>query len=169
MLTTAGAAIGLGNIWRFPYMMGKSGGSAFLLVYLVFVVAFGIPGFMAECALGRATRRGPVGALRAASLPGAGFWSGAIIVTIVMAASYYGVVLADVLGWAVSFSVATVNPGWSRGFDGIGSRAILFVVMLAMTATALGFGLRRGIETLSTFGLPLFFLLFIGLIVWVLN
>ncbi len=88
VLTTAGAAIGLGNIWRFPYMMGEYGGSAFLVLYLLLVVAFGIPALMAECALGRHTRRGPVGAFHRAGMPGATFWSGLLLLTIVMAGSY---------------------------------------------------------------------------------
>ncbi len=57
VLATAGVAIGLGNVWRFPYMMGRNGGAAFLLVYLVIVLAFGLPALMAELALGRATGR----------------------------------------------------------------------------------------------------------------
>ncbi len=79
VLTTAGAAIGLGNIWRFPYMMGQHGGSAFLLMYLLLVVAFGIPGLMAEYALGRHTRRGPLGAFAAASMPAANWCSGLLL------------------------------------------------------------------------------------------
>ena len=53
---TAGVAIGLGNVWRFPYMMGRYGGAAFLLCYLLIVVMFAIPALMAEWALGRRTR-----------------------------------------------------------------------------------------------------------------
>jgi len=56
---TAGVAIGVGNVWRFPYMMGKYGGSAFLILYVLLVVAFGIPALMTEWTLGRHTRRGP--------------------------------------------------------------------------------------------------------------
>ena len=67
VLAMAGVAIGLGNIWRFPYTMGESGGAAFLIVYVVIIVAFGIPALMAELALGRHTRRAPIGALQSAS------------------------------------------------------------------------------------------------------
>ena len=85
ILTTAGAAIGLGNIWRFPYLMGEYGGSAFLLLYLVLVVAFGIPILMVEYTLGRHTRRGPMGAFQAVSMPGANWWTGLINLTMLMA------------------------------------------------------------------------------------
>ncbi len=60
-----GVSVGLGNVWRFPYMMGKYGGSAFLIIYLVFTVLFAIPALMAEWALGRETRKGPIGAFTA--------------------------------------------------------------------------------------------------------
>ena len=75
---TAGVAIGLGNIWRFPYMMGKHGGAVFLLLYLVIVAAFGLPVLMAEWALGRHTRRGPWQAFERAGLPGGRFFSAVI-------------------------------------------------------------------------------------------
>ena len=61
-----GVAIGLGNVWRFPYMMGKYGGSAFLLMYLVFALLIAVPAMSAEWALGRATRQGPIGAMAVA-------------------------------------------------------------------------------------------------------
>lgn len=70
-----GAAVGLGNVWRLPYMVGRFGGTAFLAVYLVAVLALGIPAMMAEWTLGRTTRRGPVGAYEVAGLPG-GRWVG---------------------------------------------------------------------------------------------
>ncbi|MCL4145628.1 UNVERIFIED_CONTAM: hypothetical protein GTU68_019345, partial [Idotea baltica] len=53
-----GVAVGLGNVWRFPYMMGQYGGSAFLFVYLLFTVLFALPALMGEIGLGRATRKG---------------------------------------------------------------------------------------------------------------
>ena len=97
VLATAGLAIGLGNIWRFPYMMGKYGGCVFLLIYVALVIAFGVPGLMVECALGRHTRRGPMGAYEAVSMPGGRLIGGLLVLTVLMAASYYGIVLAWVL------------------------------------------------------------------------
>ena len=69
LMTMIGVAVGLGSVWRFPYMVGQFGGAAFVLVYLLIVLAIGVPGLMAEWALGRHTRRGPVGAFAAASFP----------------------------------------------------------------------------------------------------
>ena len=68
-MTIVGVAIGLGNVWRFPYMVGKFGGAAFVLFYVLVSVVIGVPALMAEFALGRYTRRGPVGAFAAAGLP----------------------------------------------------------------------------------------------------
>ncbi|RPI44577.1 MAG: sodium-dependent transporter, partial [Bacteroidetes bacterium] len=63
----AGSAIGLGNIWRFPYVLGQNGGGAFLLIYVVFVAAIGIPVMMSEFTIGRKARLNPVGAFKSIS------------------------------------------------------------------------------------------------------
>ena len=65
VITMIGISVGLGNVWRFPYMMGEYGGSAFLFVYLMFTILFAVPAVMAEWSLGRSTRQGPVGAFTA--------------------------------------------------------------------------------------------------------
>ena len=64
-----GVAIGLGNVWRFPYMVGQFGGAPFVFVYVIAVIVLGVPALMAEWALGRQTRRGPVGAFGGVGLP----------------------------------------------------------------------------------------------------
>ena len=63
-MLAAGCAVGLGNVWRFPYVVGQNGGAAFVMVYLAFLVLFGFPLLTAELALGRAARRGIAGAMR---------------------------------------------------------------------------------------------------------
>ncbi len=169
VLTTAGAAIGLGNIWRFPYMMGKYGGSAFLVLYLLLVVAFGIPALMAECALGRHTRRGPVGAFHRAGMPGATFWSGLLLVTIVMAGSYYGVVLAEVLRQGARFSLAAIGGTVPTGEPPFAASMMWVIFTIGLTCVTIAWGIRRGIERVSKIGLPLFFAVLIALIVYVLR
>ena len=72
ILAAAGSAIGLGNIWRFPYVVGENGGAAFVLIYLGFVFLIGAPVMIAELALGRRTARNPVGAF--ASLAPGSLW-----------------------------------------------------------------------------------------------
>ncbi|MDX1428899.1 MAG: sodium-dependent transporter, partial [Rhodothermales bacterium] len=65
ILAAAGSAIGLGNIWRFPYTAGENGGGAFVLIYLIFVALIGVPVLLAELSVGRKTERNPVGAFKA--------------------------------------------------------------------------------------------------------
>lgn len=166
---TAGVAIGLGNIWRFPYMMGKYGGAAFLLVYLLIVVAFGVPILMAEWALGRHTRRGPWQAFERAGMPAGRFFSAIVLITVVMAASYYGVVLAWVLYMAVALggrAIAFHESAGSAALSGEFATNFMFVVMtVALGCGSLLLGVRNGIERISKLALPLFFGLFIVLIV----
>ena len=65
VLAAAGSAVGLGNIWRFPYSAGEGGGGAFVLIYLICVVGLGLPVMLVEISLGRATEKNPVGAIKA--------------------------------------------------------------------------------------------------------
>ena len=90
VMTIVGVAIGLGNVWRFPYMVGKFGGAAFVLFYIVVSVVIGVPALMAEFALGRSTRRGPVGAFAAAGLPFGTFvgWFFFVVVTTFVSAAH---------------------------------------------------------------------------------
>ena len=110
LLAMIGVAIGLGNVWRFPYMMGQNGGSAFLLLYLLLMAGFAIPALTAEWALGRKVRAGTLGALRAAFGPRLGLSLGSILVVgILIADSYYMVVIGNIL-----FSAAySFWPGFS--------------------------------------------------------
>ena len=173
IIATAGVAIGLGNIWRFPYMMMDYGGAAFLLVYLVIVFLIGIPALMAEWALGRHTRHGPMGAFAAVRMPGSSLISGVLLVTIFMACSYYGVILAQVLASAFEYSRHLVIARDAPVFDAskIGFwHTISFVAITAfLCCGALMFGVKRGIERLSMIALPVFFLMFVILIIRVLT
>lgn len=166
VLATAGVAIGLGNVWRFPYMMGSYGGAVFLVLYLAIVVAFGIPALICEQALGRATRSGPLGAFRRVELPGAAVWGGLLLVTVTMAASYYGVVVAWVLDFAVlSAAGRGAEPGLFEEFTSSVVRQLPGVaVTVGAACGVLYLGVRRGIERISQTVLPLFFVLFLVLI-----
>lgn len=175
VFATAGVAIGLGNIWRFPYMMGKYGGVLFLLAYLVIIVAFGVPALMAEWALGRHTRRGTWQAFERAGMPGGRWWSCLLLLTVIMAASYYGVVLASVLNLAVAFAQSAFATADTSSAS-VPSLATSFLARLAyvvITVTAgcgsLQFGVRGGIEKVSRWALPAFFGLFAILIIRVLT
>ena len=92
VLAAAGAPVGLGNIWKFPYITGENGGGACVLIYLACIAGIGLPVMMAEILLGRATQKSPVGAIKAL---GGGFWvvfGGLGILGGVVILSYYSVV-----------------------------------------------------------------------------
>ena len=101
-----GVAVGLGNVWRFPYMMGQYGGSAFLVVYVVFVLIFAIPAVTAEWSLGRYTRHGPIGAMQRAFGP-FGKWVGYLLVLTVLIANSYYVVIVGNVAFSAMFSIFT--------------------------------------------------------------
>src|SRR5690606_14097452 len=102
----AGSAVGLGNIWRFPYVAGENGGGAFVLVYLVCVFVVGLPIMMSEVLIGRRGRRNPVGTMRLLGEEEAGVtywrWVGVVGVgTGFLILSFYSVIA----GWTIAYIV----------------------------------------------------------------
>ena len=164
LMTMIGVAVGLGSVWRFPYMVGQFGGAAFVLVYLLIVLAIGVPGLMAEWALGRHTRRGPVGAFAAASFP-LGRQVGWFFFFIVIAATAY---YTAVIGWVLYYAAAELATTAGLALDASailppadGFVAKSFLLQLACTALVilacaivLQKGLRSGIERASTIIMP---------------
>jgi len=171
--STAGVAIGLGNIWRFPYMMGKHGGVLFLMAYLAIAVAFGLPALMAEWSLARHTRSGPFCALHRAGLPGGRVVSIVMIFSVLMASSYYGLLVGWVLYFTAGFAVRSFGFGWSGSFDVLSHGVLLQSISLGcvslISGSILYFGVRHGIEKVSRWGLPVFFVLIAVLVVRVLT
>ena len=175
LMTMIGVAVGLGNIWRFPYMVGKFGGAAFVVLYTVISLAIGVPGLMAEWALGRHTRRGPVGAFAAGGLP-LGRAVGWFFFAVVCAATAY---YTAVVGWVLYFGVAglastvvpSINPAAILPPDE-GFNATSFLLQMGSTATViltcaivLRKGLRQGIEKASTFIMPALLIVLLVLVV----
>ena len=171
--STAGVAIGLGNIWRFPYMMGKHGGALFLFAYVVIAVVFGLPALMAEWALARQTRSGPAAAFAGAGFPGGRAVSALLILSVLMASSYYGLLVGWVLYFTVGFGLRTVGSAWNGSFQAlsqsVASQAVALVCVSVASASILYFGVRGGIERVSRWGLPVFFVLIVILVVRVLT
>jgi len=162
-----GVAVGLGNVWRFPYMAGRHGGAAFVLLYLLLALLIGVPALMAEWSLGRSTRRGPLGAFDRAGLPG-GRAVGVLLFVIVMTAiGYY----TDAIGWVVYHGIAEALAPFGRPLDpshilppGSGFSARSFALQIVMTALILLAqaavilrGLRAGIERASRILTPVLF------------
>ncbi|MEE4174240.1 MAG: sodium-dependent transporter [Xanthomonadales bacterium] len=161
LLAMAGLAIGLGNVWRFPYMMGQHGGSAFLLVYAAFMLLLAAPAFAAELSLGRATRSGPVAAFQSAFGKRWGGLAGLLALSAAFVATcYYSVVIANVFysaGFAArtGFSANTLEAyGTGLGNNGLQLWIALGVVLAC--AAVVHRGLRRGIETANKILMPLF-------------
>lgn len=164
-----GVAVGLGNVWRFPYMMGSYGGSAFLIVYLAFVVLFGIPALMGEWALGRATRHGPLGAFTAAL----GRWGHAIgwllLLTVTVANSYYIVVVANVAYTAWHATVRGFTPeaidDLHHGLNHGPTQIMMGLMVIGAAWLVLTRGLHRGIERVSKMFVPFFGVVVVLLII----
>lgn len=173
--TMLGVAIGLGNVWRFPYLVGRFGGSAFVLFYVVLVVGIGVPALMTEWALGRHTRRGALGAFSRGGLPFGRQVGWMLFVVVVAATGYY----TSVVGWVMYYGVGQLAHAAGFAWDaaailppesGFASRS--FVLQLACTAlvilacaVVLIRGLRRGTERASMVIMPVLFLVLLILIV----
>lgn len=172
ILAVTGAAVGLGNIWRFPYIAGENGGAAFLLVYVLFVLLLGIPVMMAEILVGRAGRRGPMGSLGALAVEAGASrhwrWLGLFgALTVFCILSFYSVVS----GWSIEFLVASVNGRFNgataaevgAGFEAFLANPGLLVfnhtLFLLMTLSVVAAGVAKGLERLNNLLMPLLYLL----------
>jgi NSS family neurotransmitter:Na+ symporter len=166
-----GVAVGLANVWRFPYMAGNYGGAAFVALYVLFTLLLGIPAIMAEWTLGRWTRQGPAGAFVTAGMPWGGFIGFLLFFTVFMAESYYTLVVGQVL-----FYTGETLLGGSAGrdpaafFDATLSGITFWnLSVTALTFVAVGgivhLGVRKGIESLSRVVMPLVFVSLVAVIV----
>ena len=174
ILAAAGSAIGLGNIWRFPYITGKNGGALFVLIYIGCVLVLGLPVMLAEFSLGRATAKNPVGAF-AAIKPGTkwrttGFLG---VVTGVMILSFYSVVAGWTLGYcfkllsgrfkeiskgqAVAIFQSFIADPWLQ--------ILLLAIFMFLTVFIVLKGVSAGLEKYSKILMPSLFLIMILLMV----
>ena len=173
ILATAGSAVGLGNIWRFPYLVGGDGGAAFILVYLVCVILLGIPGMVAEFIVGR---HGAANAVRAYGIVGGKKgWRGIGLLGVITSTIILGF-YAVVAGWCLQYffaSLANQIHGGSSGaalyFKQFSSSAIapaaLAVVFILITHLVVTKGVRHGIERVSKLLMPLLFILLIVIVI----
>ncbi|MFZ1806087.1 MAG: sodium-dependent transporter [Cyclobacteriaceae bacterium] len=163
ILTMVGVAVGLGNVWRFPYMMGSYGGSAFLAIYLLFTILFAYPALMAEMALGRMSGKGTLDAFRNILGKNAGSLVGYLLLSVVtIAGSYYAVVVANVI-FTTGYSVIQgFNQGSTDHFQGLLSNVSiqygLSIIMIISSLYVIHKGLVKGIEWLSKIIMPFFVL-----------
>ena len=172
IMAAAGSAVGLGNIWRFPYITGENGGGAFLVIYLGIVIGFGLSLMMAEMLVGRSAQRNPVGAFRqlgGKGWPLVGFLG---VLTGFVILSFYIVVA----GWTLSY-IGQMARGLlhsrdpavlGAAFEGFVADpwrplayAAVFMVLVAWVVTG---GISRGIERANRWLMPILFLLLLVLV-----
>lgn len=169
ILAAVGSAVGLGNMWRFPYVTAEYGGAAFVVLYILMTVFVGIPVMLAEFTVGRSTRLSPVGALRKAGGRG---WSPVgylFVLTGFLILAYYSVIA----GWAIRYALAAAftgfpaDPGayFSTIQSGIGAIGFHLSFMVVTIAIVMG-GIEKGIERASFVMMPALFVIMIGLAVW---
>lgn len=175
ILASAGSAVGLGNIWKFPYIAGKHGGGAFVLFFILCILIVGIPIMIAEMVIGRHTRRDPVGAfrtLRPRSLWVVIGWLGVVAGFVIL--SYYCVVA----GWAVDYLWLALKGTFSGNrpenmpaiFDhlmGSGTSQIFWqAVFMALTIWIVLGGVSGGLERANKIMMPLLYLILITLAIY---
>ncbi|WP_338739628.1 sodium-dependent transporter [Haloplanus salilacus] len=177
ILAAAGSAVGLGNIWRFPWMTAENGGSAFLVVYLLIILAVGVPGLLGEFVIGRRARRNPVGALH--DLSGSRRWAavgGLSALTGVALLSFYSVVggwilrylLVSLVGPFTGGAAYLADPGAYFGSVSFGAHAVAYhLLFLGVTGAIVLGGVRRGIELGTKVMVPAVLVLLVGMAAWV--
>jgi NSS family neurotransmitter:Na+ symporter len=170
ILAAVGSAVGLGNIWRFPFITGQYGGSSFLITYLAFVALIGFPAILVEFVIGRYTNLNPVGAMREL---GSGAWNylGWLFVGIgFVILSYYSVVA----GWFLRYTLIGITEGYalsgteaatslfgtvSTGLDTLLFHAVFMAIVIGIIAA----GVREGIEVSVKVMVPAIIALLVGL------
>lgn len=172
ILAASGSAIGLGNIWRFPYMTGEHGGAAFMLIYLMAVLLLGYPLIMNEMILGRAAQRDPVGVFKVLA-PNSPWWLvGALgVFTGFVILSYYAVVAGWSLAYVYKVVVAASTPGidhaavFKNHISSVWEPIVWQALFMLITVSIIAAGVVKGIQRWSTILMPMLFALLIILIV----
>ncbi|MBR4880506.1 MAG: sodium-dependent transporter, partial [Clostridia bacterium] len=173
VLAAAGSAVGLGNIWRFPYLAAKYGGGIFLLVYIILALTFGFALMCAEIALGRRTGKSAIAAFgylnKKWSFVG---WIAALVPVLIL--PYYSVIG----GWITKYIAVYVtgNGGNAAADDFFGNFISLpaepifwFLAFIALTALVVLFGVEKGIEKVSKVMMPVLIVLSIGIAAFVVT
>ncbi|MBR1868906.1 MAG: sodium-dependent transporter [Bacteroidales bacterium] len=172
----AGSAIGLGNIWRFPYMVGEHGGAAFILVYILATLVVSLPIFIAEVTLGRRSRTGADSAMSKLR-PATRRWNlaGALAIFIpLLIVSYYSVIggwSLDYLGKSLAGAFVRTDPENVPGlFDAFISSAwapvLAHLLFLAACAAIVALGVKTGIEKFSKLSIPVLFVLIVAMCIY---
>lgn len=170
LLAAAGSAVGLGSIWKFPYVVGENGGGAFIIVYIVCSLIFGLPLIMNEFLIGKLSGRSAYSAYREVSGTNRWQWMSWInLLCVLVIMSFYFVVT----GWCVYYMVEAASNTFAgmdaraleAHFDAFEGRApvmlVYAVIAIVMTASVLWFDVNKGIERLSKILMPLLFMILV--------
>lgn len=173
VLAAAGSAVGLGNIWKFPYITGVNGGGAFVLVYLICVVVVGLPIMLAEFQIGAISQRNPVGAVR--ELEGKKWtpwllFGGMGVLAAFVIMSFYSVVA----GWSLAFvanSLSGYDVGSANGLfqtltHNSGLQIFWHGIFMTMTGVVVAGGVNKGLERANDWLMPGLILLLLGMAVY---
>ena len=182
ILAVTGSAVGLGNIWKFPYMAGVNGGGAFVLIYLVCVLMIGLPIMMSEIMIGRRGRRNPVATMQILGEEEAGqkMW-GLVGIAGVLGAflilTYYSVIA----GWTIAYMFKAAANSFANtdaqairdAFDGFIANPVVtgfwHTVFMAVTISLVALGVERGLEKAVRFMVPALFVLLLVLLAYAIN
>ena len=175
ILAAAGSAIGLGNIWKFPYLAGQNGGAVFLILYLVFVFFLCYPVMVGEIAIGRRAASDAFGSY--AKLGGRpwGYLGLFGIIAGILILSFYNVVAGWAFGYflKISFGDLLSEPNFGAYFgryvNDIGLNLIFSLGFMVLTALIVSQGIQKGIEAANKIMMPALFLILIGLIIYALT
>ncbi|MBP3857701.1 MAG: sodium-dependent transporter [Ruminiclostridium sp.] len=182
ILAAAGSAVGLGNIWRFPYLAAKYGGGFFLLIYIILAVTFGFSLMLTEIAIGRRTGKSVLGAYKAVD-PRFGFmgWVAAAIPALIL--PYYCVIGGWVLKYMTLFATGqgriaagttVTESGESMSFfssfiSSSGGATLFFLIYLLLNVAVILLGVQNGIERISKILMPVLFLLIVGIAIYTMT
>ena len=170
LLAAAGSAVGLGRIWKFPYVVGENGGGAFIILYIVCSMLFGLPLVMNEFLIGKLSGKSAYGAFR--ELSGTNRWqwfAWLTMLSVMILMGFYFVVT----GWCIYYMVeaasntfagmdAAALTAFFKTFEGQAPQMVLYaVIAIVLTASVLWFDVNKGIERLSKILMPLLFLMLI--------
>jgi neurotransmitter:Na+ symporter, NSS family len=169
IMAAVGSAVGLGNMWRFPYGAAEHGGAAFVLLYILITFLVGIPIMIAEFGIGRSTRLSPIGALRRT---GGSAWvpAGYLFVAAgFLILAYYSVIA----GWVSRYAIEAILTPWPadagayfNDVSGSWTAIAYHLGFMGLTLLIVGGGVKAGIERVSSIAMPILAVILIGIAVW---
>lgn len=175
LMALVGSAVGLGNIWRFPYMIGENGGAAFIIIYLLCAFLLSMPIMLSEFIMGRGGQRNMVESFKALAPNSKWYLTGFLcMVTVFLILSFYSVVG----GWSVNYFLKSLTFAFTRTpdadfasvfgeFTANGPVSLIFtLVFYGFTALIVSFGIKGGIEKCSRIMMPILFFLILAMAVF---